>query len=37
MKTHIQISYKQGKSKGRRYGQRVSMDPNNFLTDVQVH
>ena len=37
MKTHIQKSYKDGKCEGRRYVQGLQMDPNNSLTDVQVH
>ena len=37
MNTHIQISYKEGKSEGRGCVQGLSMDPKNSLTDAQVH
>ena len=37
MKTHIQISYKESKSEGKRCVQGLQMDPNNSLTDAQVH
>ena len=37
MKTHIQISYKEGKSEGRRCVQGLSVVPNNSLTDAQIH
>ena len=36
MKTHIQISYKGGKSEERRCVQGLQMGPNNSLTDAQV-
>ena len=37
MKTHIQISYKEIKSKGRSYVQGLQMYSNSSLNGAQVH
>ena len=37
MRMHFQISYKKGKSEGRRCAQVVQIDLNNSLTGAHVH